>query len=265
MHQPKNEIVGTSFLELRSDLTVSSIEIDDRLFTFQIVSQFPKRIVYFQANNQRDMDEWIITLDNAFNDDNRAKLLNYKTTRTVSESYQLEPNVSFELKESLINESNEQVNKIQLGDTFKVRFLGLMNIKADKGNEYIHETIRSVMSARAKHNVFKLNELNLIVNSDSLSLFSTPSTTTSSASNEQASVISSSSSEDLLRARFNLGDLAFWAAHHDNQRLFGFIVKETGQALKFLCLCFESDIDSTKICESIDKATQLAFQLLIVS
>lgn len=57
MHQAKNEIVGTSFLEIKSDLTVSPVEIDDRLYTFQIVSQFPKRVVYFQANSQRDMEE----------------------------------------------------------------------------------------------------------------------------------------------------------------------------------------------------------------
>lgn len=59
MHQQKNEIAATSFLEIKSDLSVNPIEIDDRLYTFQIVSQFPKRIVYFQANSQRDMEEVI--------------------------------------------------------------------------------------------------------------------------------------------------------------------------------------------------------------
>lgn len=267
MHQAKNEIVGTSFLEIKSDLTVSPVEIDDRLYTFQIVSQFPKRVVYFQANSQRDMEEWITTLDAAIKDDNRAKLLNYKNTlvqnaeRTLtSQSYSLEPNVNFDLKESFKKSAPKTASlaKPQQGDTFTVRFLGSMNVKADKGNEYIHETIRSVMAARAKHNVFKLNELNLIVNSESLSLFALPT-----SPKKEDEKLSSLSSEELLRARFDLGDLAFWSSHMDNQRLFGFIVKETSQSLKFICLCFESDIDSTKICESINRATQLAFQLLI--
>lgn len=256
MCQPRTEIVGSSFLELKSDLTVSATEIDDRLFTFQIVSQFPKRIIYFQANSQRDMQEWILTLQNAINDDNRAKLLNYQSknnNKNISSSYLLEPNVNFELKDSLLskNKATTIVMKPQQGDSFKVRFLGSMNVKADKGNEYIHETIRSVMAARAKHNIFKLNEFNLIVNSESLSLFDI-----STNGNE-------ASSDDLLKAKFNLSDLAFWSTHHDNQRLFGFIIKETSQSLKFLCLCFESDLDSNKICESIEKATKLAYQLLI--
>ena len=91
----------------------------------------------------------------------------------------LERNIHFELKESLKKSAEKSISlaKPQLGDTFKVRFLGSMYVRADKGNEYIHGTIRSVMAARAKHNIFKLNELSLIVNSESLSLFTvSPST-----------------------------------------------------------------------------------------
>jgi hypothetical protein len=174
--------------------------------------------------------KWIGTLQNAINDDNRAKLLNYKTTTAVlqqsSQTLPLERHIHFDLKESLKKSADKSIllAKPQLGDTFKVRFLGSMYVRADKGNEYIHGTIRSVMAARAKHNIFKLNELNLIVNSESLSLF-TVSTSTSPQLNgksEQASSIDDPlSSEDLLRARFDLADLAFWAAHQENQRLFG--------------------------------------------
>lgn len=57
MHQQKSEIAGSAFMELKSDLCVSACEIDDRQFTFQITSQFPKKIFYFQANNNQDRDE----------------------------------------------------------------------------------------------------------------------------------------------------------------------------------------------------------------
>ena len=132
-----------------------------------------------------------------------------------------------------------------------------MNVKADKGNEYIHDTIRQVMASRAKQNIFKMNEYNLIVNIESLSLFSMP---------ESDKEPKSEQSKDLMKARFDIGDLAFWASHEENQRLFGFIIKERSNAsVKFLCLVFESDVNSGQICDSITNSAKLAYQLLVVS
>ena len=244
-----------------------------------------------QSNNERDRNEvnprmqfmlncyrfiklinflfkWIRSLQCTIKDDNRAKIQNYMNTNSArnipnanAEIRQfIEPNVQFELGDRFKKDKNlNQVTmKPQLGDLFKVRYLGSMNVKADKGNEYIHDTIRQVMAARAKKNIFKMNEYNLIINSDSLSLFSVPE----NAETEKS--LSALSSEDLLKARFDLADLAFWASHKENQRLFGYIIKEPFHALKFCCLVFESDVNSAQICESITNATQLAFQLLIV-
>jgi hypothetical protein len=55
----KNEVAGTSFMELKSDFSVSACEIDERPFTFQVTSQFPKKVTYFQANSNRDRNEVI--------------------------------------------------------------------------------------------------------------------------------------------------------------------------------------------------------------
>ena len=43
MFMQKNEIAGNNFMELKSDISVSIGNIDDRPFTFQVISQFPKR------------------------------------------------------------------------------------------------------------------------------------------------------------------------------------------------------------------------------
>ena len=197
-------------------------------------------------------------------DDNRAKIQNYmnsnKSSSNTSPTHRtfLQPNIKFELSESFKKEKRDVAIKPQLGDLFRVRFLGSMNVRADKGNEYIHDTIRQVMAARAKQNIFKMNDFNLIINSESLSLFSI---TDSVGISSNLSVLGS---DDLLKARFDLADLAFWSSHKENSRLFGFIIKEPLHTLKFMCLVSESDVNSTQICESITKATQLAFQLLIV-
>lgn len=272
MHQQKTDVVGSVFLELKSDVTVHAIEIDDLKFTFQINAQFPsKRTYYFQANNERDRNEWITILENAIKDENKSKLqsfinnnkqiadnlLNARTSRSGSLS-NAEP--TFELKESFMSDKGaNKIAKPQQGDVYKVRFLGSMNVKADKGNEYIHETIRQVMASRAQKNIFKMLEFNFIVNMESLSLFSVPG-------EEQEQPKSEHSNKDLLKARFDIGDLAFWATHSENQRLFGFIIKEkTPTNVKFVCLVFESDVNSCQIMDSISNSAKLAYQLLIVS
>jgi len=131
-----------------------------------------------------------------------------------------------------------------------------VNVKADKGNEYIHETIRQVMASRAKLNNFKMTEYNLIINLESLSLFCLP---------ESDSEPKSEQNRDLLKARFDISDLAFWASHKENPRLFGFIIKDRQPAnVKFLCLVFESDVNSSIICNAITNSAKLAYQLLVV-
>jgi DCC-interacting protein 13 alpha len=166
-----------------------------------------------------------------------------------------EPNISFELSNAGANSKTYKMLKPEQGESFKVRFLGSMNVRADRGNEYINEAIRQIMAARANQNIFKSSEFELVVNSESISLF-----TPLSSIEKNDEVVSS---DELLKARFDLENLAFWSPHRENQRLFGFIVKESNKSLKFICHVFESDVDSTSICELINKATQDAFKLLV--
>ena len=189
--------------------------------------------------------------------------MNYKNTQNSipqsSNDASIKENQDSNIKFDLVQTSRankpsaKSISKPQQGDSFKVRFLGSMNVKADRGNDYINETIRRVMGARASHNVFKLSEFNIVINSESISLFSVPS-------DKDAEKMT----EDLLSAKFEISELAFWCPHKDNERLFGFIIKEPNQSLRFKCHVFESDVNSTVICETITQATKIAFQLLIV-
>jgi hypothetical protein len=168
----------------------------------------------------------------------------------------LEPNIKFDLQQAIRTNKAAQkpLSKSLEGDSFKVRFLGSMNVKADKGNDYINDTIRQVMGSRAAHNIFKSSEFTLLVNSESISLFSI-------SSDKDAQQMT----EDLLVAKFEVNELAFWCTHKDNEKLFGFISKEPNHSLKFVCHVFESDVNSSLLCDSITQATQLAYQLLIVN
>ena len=193
--------------------------------------------------------------------------MNYKNTQAFTDKPSLlqvsfddatkqniESNIKFELKQAIRTSKapRKSLSKPQQGESFRVRFLGSMNVKADKGNEYINETIRQVMGSRAAHNIFKLSEFTLVINSESISLFKIPSD-------------AQPMTEDLIVAKFEINELAFWCTHKDNERLFGFIIKEPDNSLKFICHVFESDASSSSICDALTQATQLAYQLLIVN
>jgi hypothetical protein len=124
-----------------------------------------------------------------------------------------------------------------------MRFLGSLSVNADKGNQYIHETIRQIMAERAKKDTFKMQQLSVEITERGLNL------------------IDISTDE---RYEFNLANIAFWSTHNENNRLFGFIVKDEKNFMKFFCHVFECDFDaSTTLCTSIEKATQIAFKKLL--
>ncbi|XP_077982648.1 DCC-interacting protein 13-alpha-like [Glandiceps talaboti] len=130
-----------------------------------------------------------------------------------------------------------------VSQVFVVRFLGCMEVRSDRGTEVISETIRQIMAARAIHNVFKMTEVNLAVTTDSIVLLEP--------------------SNQIVRSQFSLDDLSFFAAHHENNRLFAFIVRTKGYTkamTTFACHVFESDSPGEEICRTISSATQIAFQ-----
>ncbi|KAJ8301696.1 hypothetical protein KUTeg_020683 [Tegillarca granosa] len=131
-------------------------------------------------------------------------------------------------------------------ESYVVRFLGSMEVKSDRGEQLIHETMRQILAARAIHNVFKMTESRLVVSSECMRLVDP--------------------SNNGIRTQFALSDISFWAAHHENNRLFGFITrnKQPGATLStFACHVFECNVSADEICQAIGTATKLAFQALM--
>ncbi|KAK6175490.1 hypothetical protein SNE40_013948 [Patella caerulea] len=131
---------------------------------------------------------------------------------------------------------------------FTVRFLGSMEVKADRGEPLVHDTIRQIMAARAIHNVFKMTESKFIVSNEGMRLLDP--------------------SNNAVRVEFALQDISFWSKHPENERYFGFITRTriVGGAknnLSFACHVFESNNSSEEICKSIGTATRMAFEALM--
>ncbi|ESP00319.1 hypothetical protein LOTGIDRAFT_200897, partial [Lottia gigantea] len=129
---------------------------------------------------------------------------------------------------------------------FTVRFLGSMEVKADRGEGLVHDTIRQIMAARAIHNVFKMTESKLIISNEGMRLIDP--------------------SNNAVRVEFALQDISFWSAHPENERYFGFVTRTRmvggtpKNSISFACHVFESNTTSEEICKSIGTATRMAFQ-----
>ncbi|XP_013390829.1 DCC-interacting protein 13-alpha-like [Lingula anatina] len=130
--------------------------------------------------------------------------------------------------------------------SFLVRFLGSMEVKTDRGEQLIYETMRQIMAARAIHNIFRMAESHLVVSSNEMKLLDP--------------------SSGSPRLKFSLMDVSFWAAHQDNKRLFAFITRNrgtTGTPPSFTCHVFECDLSGEEICQAITTATKMAFQAVM--
>ncbi|XP_036747309.2 DCC-interacting protein 13-beta isoform X2 [Manis pentadactyla] len=126
-----------------------------------------------------------------------------------------------------------------LQQMFIVRFLGSMAVKTDSTTEVIYEAMRQVLAARAIHNIFRMTETHLMVTSQTLRLID-PQT-------------------QVTRANFELTSVTQFAAHQDNKRLVGFVVRMPesigGESLS--TYIFESNSEGEKICYAINLGKEI--------
>ncbi|KAI5947466.1 DCC-interacting protein 13-beta [Manis javanica] len=126
-----------------------------------------------------------------------------------------------------------------LQQMFIVRFLGSMAVKTDSTTEVIYEAMRQVLAARAIHNIFRMTETHLMVTSQTLRLID-PQT-------------------QVTRANFELASVTQFAAHQDNKRLVGFVVRmpESVGGESLSTYIFESNSEGEKICYAINLGKEI--------
>ncbi|EPY74049.1 hypothetical protein CB1_002317005 [Camelus ferus] len=126
-----------------------------------------------------------------------------------------------------------------LQQMFIVRFLGSMAVKTDTTTEVIYEAMRQVLAARAIHNIFRMTESHLMVTSQTLRLID-PQT-------------------QVTRANFELTSVTQFAAHQENKRLVGFVVRmpESTGGESLSTYVFESNSEGEKICYAINLGKEI--------
>nr|XP_022299277.1 DCC-interacting protein 13-alpha-like isoform X8 [Crassostrea virginica] len=262
-----NGLAGSLVLDLNEPgVLAEPHESDDRRFVFQVLSPKSKRNIVLQAENEREKDEWICTLNNIVRESGYVKgkqgsqaKPKERTPSANSLSKQGSGSVSpdqgslgrrinpfDQSSNEVLDTLDSAIDSATFVESFVVRFLGSMEVTTDRGEKLVHETMRQIMAARAIHNVFKMTESRLVVSSECMRLID-PATNT-------------------LRTQFALADISFWAAHPENTRLFGFITRTKAPEAthsSFSCHVFECNISAEEICQAIGTATKLAFQALM--
>ncbi|XP_074082859.1 DCC-interacting protein 13-beta [Macrotis lagotis] len=134
-------------------------------------------------------------------------------------------------------DSSEEDSLLQ--QMFIVRFLGSMAVKTDSTSEVIYEAMRQVLAARAIHNIFRMTESHLMVTSKALRLID-PQT-------------------QVTRASFELTSVTQFAAHQENKRLVGFVVRipESAGEESLSTYVFESNTEGEKICYAISLGKEI--------
>ncbi|XP_042549165.1 DCC-interacting protein 13-beta [Dipodomys spectabilis] len=295
MCQPRGAVAGGLIQDL-DNCSVMAVDCEDRRYCFQITTPNGKSGITLQAESRKEHEEWICAIHNISrqiylteNPEAVAIKLNQTALQAVT------PITSFEKKSetscpSLNLKNSETENHtipateliapgtpIQFdivlpatefldqnrgsrrsnpfGETeddsfpeaedsllqqmFIVRFLGSMAVKTDSTTEVIYEAMRQVLAARAIHNIFRTTESHLMVTSQSLRLID-PQTQVS-------------------RANFELTSVTQFAAHQENKRLVGFVIRvpeSTGEE-SLSTYIFESNSEGEKICYAINLGKEI--------
>ncbi|CAL4140921.1 unnamed protein product, partial [Meganyctiphanes norvegica] len=311
MGAAKGDLVGQLLMEIDSSTLVHAADTDDRRHVFQVTSS--KKCITLQALNDRERDEWMLTIHNLAKDGGYVKddkiqqpgilsgMGQYiadkiaaaqsaigNTPGGSSPSSPLPPNsgsvsplpaaannaipkdapIVFDLLNITeeggplsVEEDKENIEELSAAvgtetessddataPTFSVRFLGSMGINVDRGQSVVCEVMRRILAARAIHNVFSTSELKFKITKTHVSL------------------IDANSGQ--MRLKHSLCDLAYWAAHTENQKLVGYIVRqrdasESNENNSFSCFVFEADQNGKEICSALGFAAKHAYKELV--
>uniref|UniRef100_A0A0P4W8V8 PH domain-containing protein n=2 Tax=Scylla olivacea TaxID=85551 RepID=A0A0P4W8V8_SCYOL len=303
----KGEPVGSLLLEIDSSTVVHATDTDDRLHVFQVATS--KKYVTLQALNDRERDEWMLTIHNLGKDGGYIKdekvvppsLLSgvgqffadkfhaasaaigstpptptlagstATTTSTAStgatssppEVVAIPPDapIVFDLltsnEETFTLDMNSENDESAGGDVvlkedeprtfFGVRFLGSMGVNVDRGQSVVCEVMRRILAARAIHNLFSTTELKLCITNTHLVLADPASSA--------------------VRLQHSLKEIAYWAAHTENHKLVGYIVRQSDnngvEGTKYSCFVYEADVSGTDVCSALGVAAKAAYEQLL--
>lgn len=151
----------------------------------------------------------------------------------------------FDQSGSTTNAETTKDSGSTIWEVFEARFCGSMQVAADRGESVVFETMQRIMAARAIHNLFKMCEIHLVINHQTLRIVDP--------------------SHQAVRESFLLEDVSFWTTHKENNRLLGFITrtKTDDEPPVFYCYVFETQVSAEDVCSSLAIAANIALKELV--
>ncbi|XP_019855162.1 PREDICTED: DCC-interacting protein 13-alpha-like [Amphimedon queenslandica] len=128
--------------------------------------------------------------------------------------------------------------------SFTVRYLGSLEVDKNQGVRVVKETIRRIVAARALKNIMAAYYVNINITHRGISLTEIKS--------------------GQVNHVFKMKDISYCACHPDNNKLFGFIVREWDNGkYKFICYVFESDRSGKEVYQAIIDAIKYAVNMIM--
>ncbi|KAJ7414789.1 DCC-interacting protein 13-beta [Willisornis vidua] len=239
MCQPRGAVAGGLIQDL-DNCSVMAVDCEDRRYCFQITTPTGK------AQNVKNMENDKIMHSESAGIQDSTQLI---APGTPIQFDIVLPAMEFldqnrggrranPFGESEDSSKDEEEDSL-LQQMFVVRFLGSMAVQSDDTCEVIYEAMRQVLAARAIHNIFRMTESHLMVTSKNLRLID-PQT-------------------QVTRTSFELATVTQFAAHQENRRLIGIVVRLTeplGEE-SMSAYIFESNTEGEKICYAISLGKEI--------
>nr|XP_048274188.1 DCC-interacting protein 13-beta isoform X3 [Myodes glareolus] len=287
MCQPRGAVAGGLIQDL-DNCSVMAVDCEDRRYCFQISTPSGKPGIILQAESRKEYEEWICAVNNISrqiyltdnpevirapacqhctasqnmknSDTENDKIVSQAVGSALDTEELIAPGtpIQFDIvlpASEFLDQNRGSRRTNPFGETedasfpeaedsllqqmFIVRFLGSMAVKTDHTTEVIYEAMRQVLAARAIHNIFRTTESHLMVTSQTLRLID-PQTQVS-------------------RACFELTSVTQFAAHQENKRLVGFVIRvpeSTGEE-SLSTYIFESNSEGEKICYAINLGKEI--------
>ncbi|KAF0303500.1 DCC-interacting protein 13-alpha [Amphibalanus amphitrite] len=268
----RGEAAGCLLAELDHSTLCQPLPNEDRGSVFQISTS--KKSVILQAMNDRQRDQWLAAIGHIVKTGGYVrrpsgsekigspgagsilsgvsqffadKLQHHTTDGSRSrgadtpDSLSADAPIVFELPWSPDEQAAADVADAPpfAGQTFDARFLGSMEVQADRGHRLVSEVIRQIQTARAQHRLADAARCRLEVGLNELRVTEPGET-------------------GRLRALYPFHHISFWAPHLENDRLLGMITLTPGQAL--FCHVFETEVAGQQVCSALTHATTAAYR-----
>ncbi|XP_067684008.1 DCC-interacting protein 13-alpha-like isoform X2 [Haliotis asinina] len=270
MSQAKEEFAGSLVIDLNEEGVIAEpATADDRRFVFQVVSPGNKKAVILQAENYRERDEWIATINNIVKDSGyvRGKATPKKKEQqpvltktqsqdsasapeksspvranhsqsstpaaTPTDNFVIDTPIQFDLVSP--SDENRQVTSPQTGppkriNPFDQSSVDLLDSPVDNAAFSQSFTVRFLGSMEVKS-----DRGEQLVHGTMRQILAARAIHNVFKMTESRLLVTNECmrlidpSNNTIRVEFALPDISFWSVHQDNPRLFGFITRNRSE------------------------------------